>query len=289
MSPRASRSGVVSLPVLDLRRGPDHASEMRSQLLLGEVVEIRRAAAAGRWLLVRNLEDGYSGWVRSWGIVAASPARGRRWLARARHRVVALHCEVRTSPARGAPVTPLTWGARLIAGPRRGRQRPVELPDGRRGWLATRDLAGVSSRPIRLIDRIQSLIGVPYLWGGRSPAGLDCSSFAQLVLAEQGVRLPRDARDQLEASRPLGSRQGARAGDLVFFGPVGRPGAHVGVYLGLGYYAHSRGRVMLGSLDPDNLLHDNELSGQYQGLARPRPGWRPRRDRNVLTRIPQLP
>ena len=289
MSPRAPRSGVVSLPVLDLRRGPDHASEMRSQLLLGEVVEIGRAAVAGRWLLVRNLEDGYSGWVRSWGIVAVPPARGRRWLARARHRVVPLHSEVRTSPAGGTPVTPLTWGARVIAGPRRGRHRRVELPDGRRGWLAARELAGVSSRPIRLIDRVQSLIGVPYLWGGRSPAGLDCSSFAQRVLAEQGVRLPRDARDQLEACQPLGSRQSARAGDLVFFGPIGRPGAHVGIYLGLGYYAHARGRVMISSLDPDNLLHDNELSDQYRGVARPWRSWRPKRHRNALTRIPQLP
>jgi hypothetical protein len=289
MRDRARGAGVVSIPLLDLRRSPRHTAEMRSQLLLGEVVDVLASALSGRWLEVRNWTDGYRGWVRSWGLIEASRLRAGRWERRARHRVRALRAEVRTRPGGGTSVSPLPWRARLITGAARGRHRAIELPDGRRGWVRSADLEPVGAPPPPLLDRIGSLIGVPYLWGGRSPAGFDCSGFTQLVMAEQGVRLPRDAADQLRVCRPLATSEAAMAGDLVFFGRPGRPAAHVGVYLGSGLFAHARGRVLIGSVDPDNVLYDNELNRYYLGLARVRPGWRPSESRIALTRIPQLP
>jgi cell wall-associated NlpC family hydrolase len=127
-----------------------------------------------------------------------------------------------------------------------------------------------------LVARVRDLLGVPYLWGGRTPAGMDCSGFVQLLLEEQGCRLPRDAADQERSSRRLGLRDRLRAGDLVFFGPARAPAAHVGVLLGGGYYAHARGMVRINSLKPDNPLYDNVLSNQFRGLRRPRTGARKR-------------
>lgn len=118
-------------------------------------------------------------------------------------------------------------------------------------------------------------MGAPYLWGGRSPAGMDCSGFVQQVMAERGMALPRDAEDQIRVSRPIRPSESARLGDLVCFGAPGRRGAHIGIYLGGGYFAHARGRVALGSLDPDNQLCDNELTDQYRGICRPPSKWRP--------------
>ena len=274
MSRANSSAAVVCNPLLDLRRRPDHPSEMRSQLILGEVVDVLGEAAGGRWIRVRNRADGYAGWARAWGLVRTTTVRAGRWLEAARFKVT--EPEVALRGRAGSRVATLFLGSRVIAGQPRSGRRAIELPDGRRGSLPARSVAPIAGRAPSMIERVRSLMGSPYLWGGRSPAGLDCSAFTQLVLAEQGVQLPRDARDQIELCRPLARRERGRLGDLVFFGAIARRGAHVGLYLGDGYYAHSRGRVMVSSLDSDNILCDNELNAQYRGLGRPDTHWRPK-------------
>ncbi len=264
--------GVVCLAALEMRRQPGHGSEMRSQLLLGEIVRVIRRRTRAQWCLVENLADGYRGWVRAWGLVQVSSRRAVAWRRRARARMVQPWAQVREAPGGGALVSPLFWGARVIPGRSRGRFRHVELPDGRRGWAETRALAGGQAAPPALAARVRDLLGVPYLWGGRTPAGFDCSGFVQQLLAEQGYRLPRDAADQERVSRPLGPREHPQAGDLAFFGPRGNPASHVAVLLGGGYYAHARGRVRINSLESYNRLYDKELDAQFRGYHRPRRG-----------------
>jgi hypothetical protein len=266
---------VVSLPILDLRPEPRHGSELRSQLLMGETVRFLPGGSREGWVRVRNDADGYAGWVRQWGLVPATRARAARWRRLAKGRigvpmalVLALPGSGRPAPARGAAaVSPVFFGDRLIASRSRGGWVAVELPDGRRGLLARSALAG--ARPT-LEARVGTLLGTPYLWGGRSPAGYDCSAFVQQVLLEQGVPLPRDARDQCRASRPLAAGARIRRGDLAFFRRPGEPASHVGLSLGGGYFAHCRGRVQVASVDPVNPLCDKDLLPQFMGWYRPR-------------------
>jgi cell wall-associated NlpC family hydrolase len=261
---------VVSLPAIDLRRRPGHAFELRSQLLLGEVVGVLAASRDDQWWQVENRTDRYRGWIRRWGLIGVTASRARAWTRIARARVVVPHAQVRSRPGAGVAVSPVFWNDRLIAGRRRGRHRPVELPDGRRGWIED---AALETRPGSripvMIERVKGLLGVPYLWGGRTPLGFDCSGFTQQVLAEQGFAIPRDARDQHAAARPLASGESDREGDLVFFGSLRGPAAHVGLGLGGGYFAHSRGHVRISSLDPDNPLCDKEIVGLFRGWRRP--------------------
>lgn len=262
--------GVVAAAFLDVRRRPGHHHELASQLLLGEVVRILRSNGDGGWHLVEGLADGYRGWVRDGGLVRAGEARAKRWMARADVRVAVPSAEARARPGRGARVSPLYLNSRVIGGPRRGPWRRVELPDGRRGWVAAGALAVAGERP-GLTERVLSLLGVPYHWGGRTPAGFDCSGFTQQVLAEQGVPLPRDAAHQARACRRLQAGESPRIGDLVFFGPRGGPIGHVGIGLGGGYFAHCRGVVRIASLDRANTLWDNALDGNLVGWMRPLP------------------
>lgn len=257
--------GVVSLPVLDVRPEPAHAAELVSQLLIGETVKLLGRSRDRGWLRVRNESDGYVGWVRSWGVVPATEARVGRWRRLARGRIGAPLALVRAGRGTGPSVSPVFFGGRLIASrPVRGWSA-VELPDGRRGFLSASALA--VGRPPDLESRIASLLGVPYLWGGRSPAGYDCSAFVQQVLLEQGVTLPRDAKDQHRRSRPVAN--GARAGDLAFFRRPGEPASHVGIALGGGYFAHCRGRVAVASMENGNPLFDSDLKPQFMGWFRP--------------------
>ncbi len=265
---------VVASPVLDLRRAPDHASEMRSQLLLGETVHVLGSAHEGRWWRIQNDSDGYRGWVRAWGLVAAPAARIERWRRRARARVVVPTVVALARPGAGLTVTPLHWNARAIPGAARAGHRQLELPDGRRGWVPLAALAAGTRSPVGLTDRVESLLGVPYLWGGRSSAAFDCSGFVQQVLAEQGIDLPRDAHQQQRATRALPHGSQVAAGDLLFFAPPGERAAHVGLALGGGYFAHAQGRVRITSMDPDNPLYDKDLALQCVGIRRPRAGGR---------------
>lgn len=258
---------VVSLPSLDLRPEPRHAAELGSQLLMGETVRILGRSREPGWVRVRNDADGYTGWVRAWGLVEATAARIGRWRARATGVIGVPLAQVRAGRGTGAAVSPVFLGDRLIAGRASGGFRAVELPDGRRGYLPAACLA---KRPRPSIEeRVLSLLGTPYLWGGRTPAGYDCSAFVQQVLLEQGRVMPRDAKDQCRRSRPLGSGESPRVGDLVFFRRPGEPASHVGLSVGGGYYAHCRGQVRIASLESDNPMCDNDLIPQSMGWFRP--------------------
>jgi cell wall-associated NlpC family hydrolase len=259
---------VVSLAALDVRRRPNHRAELTNQLLLGEVVRVLGPLAGGQWWRVEGLLDGYRGWVRGWGLVRVPPARARSWQQKAASRVAVSVTQATAGAGQGLLVSPLFLGSRVIAGRRRGAHRRVELPDGRRGWVPDSALAGRRAT-VPLEDRIRSLLGVPYHWGGRTALGLDCSGLTQLVLAEQGLGLPRDAAHQLKASRRLLKGEEPGPGDLVFFAAPGRPPGHVGIGLGGGYFAHCRGMVRISSVESSNPLCDRELMPQLMGWRRP--------------------
>ncbi len=258
---------VVSLAALDLRRSPAHGAELTSQLLLGEVVRVIGGRPGGSWWRVEGLADGYRGWVRDWGLVRVPIARARSWQEKSVARVAVPIAEARTGTGRGALVSPLFLNSRVIPGRRRGGHRRVELPDGRRGWVPVASLACRGERPA-LLDRVLSLLGVPYHWGGRTALGLDCSGFVQQVLAEQGLGLPRDAAHQFKASRRLAIDERPGPGDLIFFALPGHPPGHVGIGLGGGYFAHCRGMVRISSSESGNKLYDNELMPQSVGWMR---------------------
>jgi len=269
MSAGRAPFAVVSLAALDVRRRPDHRSELGSQLLLGEVARLLAHSRDRLWWRVENQTDGYRGWVRNWGLIPVSAARAARWKARATARIVRGCVEAWASPRGGSLVSPLFLNSRLIPSGSRAGLRRLELPDGRRAWVPAGSIL-IGPRPgMELVARVRSLLGVPYLWGGRTALGFDCSGFTQQVLAEQGVALPRDAWQQFRRTRALRSGESARVGDLIFFGaPRSRP-SHVGIHLGAGYYAHARGRVMLSSVESDNPLCDKALRKQFLAVRRP--------------------
>ena len=235
---------------------------------MGEVVRVLRRTTKEHWWRVENLVDGYRGWARSWGLVPVSARGASAWNRRASARVIRMYAEVRAGRGRGPVVSPLFWNARIVARGGRGRWRQAFLPDGRTGWVEVGTISRGARRP-GLRRRLGDLLGTPYLWGGRTPLGFDCSGFIQQVLAERGVWLPRDAVEQSRNTRRLSPLEKPLAGDLVFFGPPnGRP-SHVGLLLGSGFYAHARGCVRISSLDPHNDMCDKELLPILRGFWRP--------------------
>lgn len=115
---------------------------------------------------------------------------------------------------------------------------------------ATTTSAPVSSKATAIINTAKSYLGVPYVWGGTSPSGFDCSGFISYVYGKNGITLPRVTSDQYNAGSGV-SKANLKPGDLVFFETYKAGPSHVGIYLGNNEFIHASsgsGKVIISSL-----------------------------------------
>jgi cell wall-associated NlpC family hydrolase len=172
-----------------------------------------------------------------------------------------------------APALQVTIGARLELADVREDWVGVALPSGAVCWMRRGDgtiTDAGSPRPRHSVEQVirtaRRFLGLPYLWGGTTPLGIDCSGFVQLVYGLNGVRLLRDSRIQYTQPdlAPV-EREELQAGDLLFFGQERI--SHVGLYLGAGEFIHATSHqtpvVQISHLEEP---HWTEL---FQGARRP--------------------
>lgn len=116
---------------------------------------------------------------------------------------------------------------------------PPRAPDTASSAVAVQDQNALAADPVRaqIVFTAMQMVGVPYQWGGSSPDGFDCSGLVQYVFSNAGLRLPRTAAAQMDASAPL-TLEKAQAGDLLFFRDGTRT-SHVAIYLGQGRFVHA--------------------------------------------------
>ena len=260
---------VASGSVADVRRSPSHAAELVTQLVCGD--RVTPLKTSGDWVLVR-IEDPYIGWVRSWHLKGLGRSEHDGFVAAARHRVAEHVVRVREEPEESArALGEAVIGTPIIAaaGPRRGWRR-VELPDGCRGSVRSRSVeriprAGGAKRE-KLAATAMSFLGIPYVWGGTTPKGFDCSGLVQRVFRLHGVAIPRDSDQQARAGRDrvTGRPAELRAADLLFFGKSVKQITHVAMYVSDGIFVHAHGQVRINSLLPTHPLFDERLASEWR-------------------------
>jgi len=192
-------------PVADVRRAPSHEALLDTQALSGERVTVYEISDEG-WAWGQLESDGYVGYLsaNALGPVAAAPT----------HRVVAPRTFGFPGPdIKLPPMTALPMGARLAI----ARQDERFAVNGY-GWHFPRShLAPIAATQPDYIAVAEMLLNAPYLWGGKSSLGIDCSGLVQLALQTAGVSCPRDAYMQEAAlGRPVALAE-LRRGDLVFW------------------------------------------------------------------------
>ena len=261
--------GLSTLSVASAREKPEHMAEMGTQVLLGYPVELLQQK--GNWFLVKS-RDGYQAWLEDGTFVRRTRAEVDAW-ERGPLAIVTVHETIlREEPDRdAAPVCDVVLGNLVTPVSEKDGWTEVRLPDGRSGWLRSTQLesydAWSKSRnptPENIESTARSLMGRPYLWGGNSPKGLDCSGFTQLVFRMNGVELKRNSREQSKEGVDIvidPEFENLRKGDLLFFGRrASEKGpervTHVGIYLQDKLFIHSSERVQINSLDPNSPIRD---------------------------------
>ena len=258
--------GVVKVPVTDLRALPDGKSERVNQALFGAPVEIREVQ---KDFVEIALLDGYIGWCRIGHVDQVAFGPWKKYVARAKHRVKVEAILVKASATAFIYPFRLYFGTELAI--TEGEQTlRWELPNGLRGPISAGSLAapkekrtkGVTGR--RIVATAKRFLGAPYLWGGITPAGFDCSGLVQAVFRFHGISLPRDTRDQIKEGFAI-DRASLQPGDLLF-----SPG-HVAISCGGKEYIHasaSRGMVMIDSLDKLSPNYREDLDRDLQTARR---------------------
>ncbi|MHB9035117.1 MAG: C40 family peptidase [Armatimonadota bacterium] len=253
MTASSSRIGVVTRNVVSLRAEPDPKSEQVTQALIGQTVTIDGGAQG--WLYVQTW-DTYRAWIPAASLrilpSGADAYASVGAVAVIRELIVDL---LRKPHDRSEIITKATIGAELEVIDPVDDWVELLLPDTRHAYirkqearLVDKDLAQTIPLPDprKLVETAQRFIGVPYLWGGTSPFGLDCSGFTQLIHKIHNVTLLRDAHMQASDPRAVPiEKNELHAGDLVFF--AGKPDknaiTHVGMMIDKKRFIHSRGGV----------------------------------------------
>jgi len=223
---------VCSVSAMPVRSAPSHKAEQVTQLLLGERVEILEIQNDG-WVRILSEWDDYLGWVKE-GQITKIPYKEYKKPLKSVSAAVTDYMEI---PEGRFPLSP---GSSLFQLKKRSfGWRPDFVFKGKKINLED---AVASVEMIRHLSKM--FLGAPYVWGGRSLTGIDCSGLTQVVYKMVNIRIPRDAYQQAECGETVGFLQEGTCGDLAFFDNAEGKIVHVGILL-----------------DNHNIIHATETSG----------------------------
>lgn len=268
--------GVIKISVANLRSNHAHSAELATQATLGTPIKVFKKFE--NWYLIQT-PDKYLSWVDSGGIQFMDENEANIW--RSSKKVIFTstfghafsekdtNSQVISDVVAGGILEELDEGKLFYR---------VKFPDGRvafiekskaqsyEDWIET-----LNPNPESLVTTSKTLMGVPYLWGGTSTKGVDCSGFTKTIFFLNGMVIPRDASQQVHTGKAIDSTKNFEnliEGDLLFFGRKATDSTkekvvHVGMWIGNNEFIHSSGRVQIGSMNKNSSIYDEYNHSRY--------------------------
>lgn len=265
--------GIINVSVANLRSEPKHSGELATQALLG--MPLRIYDEQDHWYLVQT-PDHYLAWLEEGAFVRGDSNLLVNYQRSNLAIINTPFAQATDRPAGGTPVRDLTLGNLVMVQKQEEGTSQISFPDGIVGYLSTNNLLPYNTwkerrKELRLSELARSFYGAPYLWGGTSAKGMDCSGFTKMTYWLNGFVIPRDASQQVHAGTEVvidDNLSQLQENDLLFFGNLREDGSqritHVGIYLGNGRFVHSgadNGYIKEQSLfadSPDYAAHRRE-------------------------------
>jgi len=236
-----SSFGFCNLSIVPCRREPSDRSEMTTQLLFGEHFEILEEHKS--WVYINSAIDGYKSWIDRKQYLSISKDTFDQLSSAAYSRssdIVGIITETTENIS-----FPVTIGSRLPF--IKGKEFAIE--NKKYNFQGSVTTPGAKPKRSRIVEDSFIYLNTPYLWGGRSPFGIDCSGFTQMVYRLNGIKLLRDASQQVEQGETLDFPEEAKPGDLAFFDNDEGAITHVGIVLPDMQIIHASGKVHIDKLD----------------------------------------
>ncbi|MBL4675279.1 MAG: C40 family peptidase [Mucilaginibacter sp.] len=234
--------GICNLAVIPLRAEPSDRSEMVSQVLFGEAFEILEWKE--KWVQITTAVDEYTGWIDRLHVTTLGHLAYKRLQ--------------QSPPPRTYRAVTQAW--KIID------NSIIYLPAGSSLAFLEGTTSYIGNQKVEIIGEIgetdnlrniaMSFLNAPYLWGGRTHWGIDCSGFTQAVFRLKGYQLKRDAWQQAQEGREVESVLTSRFGDLAFFDNADGRITHVGIVLGNGEIIHASGKVKIDTLDSQGIYSE---------------------------------
>lgn len=254
---------VVNVSVANIRTEGKHQAELATQAVLGTRLQVLKKQRS--WYLVQT-PDRYIGWIDGGAIQLFDSAGVQTWSAAEQYIFTQPFGFAYEQPDKNAgTVSDLVFGSLLNHLSTDGGFIKFVYPDGRRAYVAQSDVQPYTEWLLNrratgenLVSSAKQLLGLPYLWGGTSFKGVDCSGFTKTVFFMNGLMLSRDASQQAMQGSLVNTTHGwseLKPGDLLFFGaPASEEKkariVHVGMWLGNSRFIHASNRVRINSVDP---------------------------------------
>ena len=246
--------GICRLSVVPVRSEASDGAEICTQLLFGEMVDVLGVEKS--WAHIRCEWDGMEGWMDVKQLKFISAEESGMYKAR-----YACAYSLVSEAAHPTHFLPLTMGATLPL------YDGINLRLGDEAYSYSGQAIEAGSRAATgdwILKIAQRYLYAPYLWGGRSPFGIDCSGFTQVVYKMVGLKIKRNASEQVEEGEEVGFIEETQAGDLAFFENDKGKVIHVGIVMGENQIIHASGRVRIDRLDHFGIFNEERNLYSHQ-------------------------